>query len=112
MTFSKGEKPLTASQISHHFEIPIRLVQQILYDLVDSRIISDTSKDDSVDPAYQPAQDISRFSVRFVLDALDQKGNDNIPVAQTREYMALSDTLKSFGDVLEKLPENKLLKDI
>lgn len=111
-TFSKGEDPLTASQISHRFDIPIRLVQQILYDLVDSRIISDTSKDESVGPAYQPAQDISRFSIRYVMEALDHKGNDNIPVVQTREYKTLSDTLKSFGDVLENLPENRLLKDI
>ena len=112
MTFSKGEKPLTAPLISHNLEIPIRLVHQILYELDDSRIISETNSGDSFDPGYQPAQDINRLSVRYVVDSLNQRGIDDIHVAQTREFKALSDTLQAFGDVVEKSSANKLLKDI
>ncbi len=112
MTFSKGENPLTASQISNNLGIPIRLLHQILYELVDSRIISDTSNDVSEDSAYQPAQDINRFTVTYIIDALDQKGSDNIPIVQTRELEILSDTLKEFGNIVDNSPANRLLKDI
>jgi membrane protein len=112
MIFSKGERPLTAPQISHNLEIPIRLAHQILYELVDSRIISETNGGDSLDPGYQPAQDINRLSVGYVIDALNQRGSDAIPVAQTRELKILSDTLRAFGAIVEKSSENKLLKDI
>ncbi len=112
MTFSKGENPLTAPQISHNLGIPIRLLHQILYELIDSRIISDINNDESVDPAYQPAQDINRLTVRYILDALDNKGIDNIPVVQTRELEVLSDTLKEFGNIVDNSQANRLLKDI
>ena len=85
---------------------------QDLYELDDSRIISETNCGDSLDPGYQPAQDINRLSVRYVIDSLNQRGIDTIPVAQTRELKVLSDTLQAFGAIVEKSSANKLLKDI
>jgi len=110
--FSRGDNPLTASQVSNNLEIPIRLVRQILYELADSGIISDTSDDESKEVAYQPARDINMLTVKYVIEALENRGTDNIPVAQSRELTALSDTLKVFGDTIEASPANKLLKEI
>ncbi len=110
--FSKGENPLTASRISNMLEIPIRLVRQILYELVESGIISHTSGDESKEPAYQPALDIHMLSLKYIIEALEQRGTDNIPVVQSRELTALSDALKVFGDTVERSPANRLLKDI
>jgi hypothetical protein len=52
------------------------------------------------------------MTIQYVLEALDQKGTDDIPVAKTEDYRALSDALKNFSDTMEKSPANKLLKDI
>jgi hypothetical protein len=43
---------------------------------------------------------------------LEQRGTDNIPVAQTEELKTLSETLQTFNDTIEKSSANKLLKDI
>jgi len=110
--FSKGEKPLTATDISNQLEIPIRLVRQILYELVDSGIASDTSTDESKEPAYQPARDINLFSIKYVVDALEHNGTDDIPVGQSKRLKALSDALNAFGNAIDNSTANKLLKDI
>ena len=110
--FSKGEKPLTAVQISHILEVPVRLVRQILYELVESGIFSEANTEEDKELAYQPAQDINMFTIKYVLDALEQRGVDNLPVAQTKELEALSDTLQTLGHTIEKSPANRLLKDI
>ncbi len=110
--FSKGEKPLTAEHISHVLEIPIRLVRQVLYELVESGIITDTRTAEYKELAYQPARDINTLTVAFVLDALENRGADTIPVAKTSELKKLSETLQIFSDTTRKLPANKLLKDI
>lgn len=110
--FSRGENPLTTSQVSNKLGIPIRLVRQILYELADSGIISDTSNDESKEVAYQPARDINMLTVKYVIEALENRGTDNIPVVHSRELTALSDTLEVFGDTIEASPANKLLKDI
>lgn len=110
--FSEGKRPWTATQISHALEIPIRLVHQILYELVNSGIISETKQEENKEVAYQPARDIEAFTVKNVIDMLEQRGSDNIPVAQSKELDRLSDCLKTFSDMIEKLPANVSLKDI
>ncbi|KPJ64115.1 MAG: ribonuclease BN [Syntrophobacter sp. DG_60] len=110
--FCKGEKPWAASQISHALEIPIRLVHQILYELVDSGIVSETKGAENKDVAYQPARDIKALTVKNVIDTLEQRGTDNIPVAKSKELDKLSDCLKAFSDVIEKSPANIALKNI
>ena len=112
MTFSKGEKPLTASKISHALEIPIRLVHQILDEFVESGIFSDTDIKEYKELAYQPARDINVISIKSIIDALDQIGVDNIPVRQTSKLKVLSEVLQTFSDAIDKLPSNRLLKDI
>ena len=111
-TFSKGKMPLTASNLSQALEIPIRLVQQLLDELVESEIFSITEIKENEKLAYQPARDINIITVKSIIEALEQKGVDNIPVAQTPELQSLSEVLATFSDEIEKSPANLLLKDI
>jgi membrane protein len=110
--FSNGHKPLTANQISHSLEIPIRLVNQILYELVECGVAVETKTEEDQEFAYQPARTINVLTIKYVIDALEQRGTDNIPVAQTEELKTLSEMLQTFNDTIEKSPANRLLKDI
>ena len=110
--FSNEHAPLTAIQISHTLEIPIRLVSQILYEFVESGIASETKTEEYNQFAYQPSRDINIITIKYIFDALEQRGTDEIPVAQTRELKTLSEALKTFNDTIEKSPANRLLKDI
>ena len=111
-TFLKAEPPLSAFNISKTLEIPIRLVQQILDELVETGILSDTEVKKNKEMSYQPARDINAITINSVIEALEQKGADNIPVAQTAELRHLSEALKTLNDEIEKSPANRLLKDI
>jgi len=110
--FLKAEPPLSAINISKTLEIPIRLTQQILYELVEAGILSDTEDKINEKVSYQPARDINTITINSVIEALEQKGVDNIPVAQTAELRHLSESLKTLNDEIEKSPANRLLKDI
>jgi membrane protein len=110
--FENGDKPLTDSQISGRLEIPIRLVHHIIFDLVEVGLVSKTRTKDDKSDAYQPASDIHKMTIQYVLEKLDQKGTEDIPVAKTENYRALSEALQNFSEAMEKSPANKLLKDI
>jgi membrane protein len=110
--FWNGKKPLTYSQISNHLNMPVRLVHDIIFDLVESGLVSETKTKSDKEFAYQPARDISTLTIKTILEALDQNGTDDIPVAKTEDYRALSEALKNFSDAMENSPANKLLKDI
>jgi len=110
--FAKGEKPQTAVQISQRLELPIRLVRQVLHELVESGTFSITQVSKYDEPAYQPAVDINKFTIQYLIEALDHQGSADIPLGETQELKALSEALESFSDKINNSPENKLLKDI
>ena len=110
--FTEGEKPRDARRISHQLEIPIRLVNQILYELVAAGIASEVRVDQDKAIAYEPALDPDRMTIKYVIDAMEQRGSDNIPVAPTEELQALYESLKAFNELVENSGANRLLKEI
>jgi membrane protein len=110
--FCEGEKPSEASGLSHELEIPVRLVRQLLYDLSESGILSEAKKGEDKELAYQPATDVDKITVKFVIDRLEQRGTSSIPVLRSAEMDKLSDCLRQFDATLEKSPANVLLKNL
>lgn len=108
--FIRREKPLTDRDISNQLEIPIRFVNEILFDLVKCRIVSVTETEG--ERGYQPALDINTISIQYVIDAMEQRGVNTMPFAHTPEFETLSVLLETFGKTIERLPDNKLLKDL
>ncbi len=111
--FHHHEKPLDASKISHMLEIPIRLVRQILFELTEAGVISEVKyKQQEKELAYQPALDLDTLTLKYVIDALESRGNTSVPVIQSVELNKLSDSLKAFAEVVEKSPQNIPLKNM
>ena len=110
--FAAGKKPLTDSRISQDLAIPIRLIHQILYELVSSGLVSETKTVEDQEFGYQPAMDINLLTINFVLKALDANGTNYIPVARTNEFKEISESLEKFKEAMEVSPANRLLKDI
>ncbi len=110
--FAEGIRPLTDSEISSQLRMPIRLVHSILYDLVKSKVIAQTRTREDREFGYQPARDINTLTIKFVVDAIDQTGASNIPVARTEEFKTLAAALEKIKDEMAASPANRLLKDI
>ena len=111
-SFHRGEKALTATDISHKFDIPIRLVRQILFELVEAGIASEVKLNGNKVVAYQPARDIGDLTIDSVIGAIERRGSDSLPVSETEEFKKMSDSLKTFNEVLRRSPANLSLKDI
>jgi membrane protein len=109
--FCKGQKPLDATRISHALDIPVRLVREIVFELIESEVISEVRKEDK-EVAYQPARDVESLTIKYVVKALEERGNSAIPVIKSSEYDRLSESLKTFGQTIEKSPANLLLRDV
>ena len=110
--FENGASPPTDAQISDQLHMPIRLVHVILSNLVHSGLVSEIKTKNDKEFAYQPARDINQMTIQSVLEALDHRGINDIPVAKTEEYQALSEALRDFGEAMQSSPANKLLKNI
>jgi membrane protein len=110
--FKEGKKPLTDNEIAHILEGPVRLIREILFNLVSCGIISESLTTEYKKMVYQPAQDIDNLTIKYVVDALDGMGSDNIPLAETEEMRKLSESLESFNECVKKSHANIALADI
>jgi membrane protein len=111
--FCAGEPPLNADDISHTLGIPIRLIRQILYELVESHVISEVkTEEESKEALYQPARDVNMLTIKFVIDALEERGNSEVPVVDSDELRKLTDNLAGLSEIMQKAPNNVALKSI
>jgi len=110
--FAAGEKALTAPEMATRLEIPSPLVRRILADLTGGGLLTATRLEEYEEPAYQPAFDIHRISVKAVLDALDRCGSVEIALPEGGDYLEISETLADFGSAIERSPANKRLIDL
>ncbi|WP_080905033.1 YihY/virulence factor BrkB family protein [Parabacteroides sp. Marseille-P3160] len=111
--FEKGEEPYTADELSDLYQIPIRLTTDILYLLKDLGIITETlGQDDPRIIHYQPAIDINRITVGFLLQRIDEAGSENFKINTDglfkNQWKAL---LKTRKDMIEN-NSGTLLKDL
>ena len=110
--FMRGEKSMTAGEISNQLELPIRFVNEIISDLVKSNIVSTVEIEGGNERGYQPAIDVSALSIQYVIDAIEKQGVNTLPFTDSPEFASLSASLEAFGRKIEQLPENRLLKEI
>lgn len=110
--FIEGKPPMKAAEIADLHGIPVRLVRDIIYDLVGSGIINETLTGDVREIAYQPAVDPSMISISYVFDNLDQQGHYAIIDKDIKELTPLNTIVESFYKDLQKSPRNVLLKDL
>lgn len=110
--FAAGQPPLTARQLSDTLEIPPRLINELLFALVRSGILTGTETDGGQERGFQPARDIQGLTIQEVIDALELQGINAAPFAQTPAFAGLAEAVDRFRRACEKLPANRPLKEL
>lgn len=83
--FESGERPYTAEELSAACQIPIRLTQQSLYELLEVDLLHEVVTDDE-DIAYQPSMDIQQLSIALLLDKLYTHGSEDFKIDREQEF--------------------------
>ena len=93
--------------------IPIRVTQDLLYDLTRVHLLSEITCDEKgEDSVYQPAEDLARLTVGTLIDRLEADGEWNFSLktdGYNRERWA--DVLKLRADYLDR-QRQVLLKEL
>ncbi len=110
--FQAGAMPMTAEQISHELTVPIRLTNDVLFELVGAGVLSEARLDGEREVGYQPGRSIDALTVGYVVGALQRRGSDDIPFVESQQRQRLSECLKGFSDAIEGSPANVALKDV
>jgi membrane protein len=110
--FSQGKVPLSARQIAHALEIPVRLVRQLLFELAGVGWVIETAKGKEHEGTFQPAKTIENITIKDILDAVEHYGDAFLPAARSTEGEKLSDHLRNIAEAIEKASGNVVLKEV
>lgn len=110
--FDLAQEPLTAEEVSIELEVPIRLANDVMFNLTEARVLMEVKKDAKNRPAYQPAHDIDDITVEHVISLMDKRGTEDIPFLENKSSTAIRRSLDNFNKLLVDSEDNLLLKDI
>ena len=111
--FEKNEPPYTAAEISEEHQIPIRLTNQVLYQLQEIELIHEVVTDEkSEEIGYQPSMDINQLNVAILLDRLDTYGSENFKIDKDEEFNDEWKVLTESREEYYKKASKVLLKDL
>lgn len=110
--FIAGNKPLNAVEISAKLDLPIRLARDIISDFTETGIFNEVKTGDEKDFSYQPGISEEKLTCKYILDKIDTKGVNELPMHSTAELKAVDSLMKDFDDILSKHKGSVLVKNI
>lgn len=110
--FYEGEPSLTAKQISEHLDLPIKLTKMMLNEFVDTGIFAEVKTDIDDLIVYHPGVTESKFTVKFLVDALETKGTNSLPIAESYEMARVNSLLADIDTNLEANIGQLQIKDL
>ena len=85
--FAENRVPLSASQISLKCQVPIKLTNDIIDELIKMDMVLPTPMpDDERVMAFQPAYDINHMSVGSLMDLIDNNGTEDFQIDPESDF--------------------------
>ncbi len=110
--FEEGGDPWSTDTLSHELGIPIRLVNDLVFELVEAGILAEMAANNPKDRSYLPATDINRITVEFIYNKMELMGGDQMVVTETDELSRITKIHEHLLHSIRESPSNILLKDI
>jgi len=110
--FEDGGDPWSTDTLSHELGIPIRLVNELVFELVEAGILAEISADNPKDRSYLPAIDINRITVEYIYNRMEMMGGDQMVVTETEQLNRITKIHEHILHSIKESPSNVLLKDI
>lgn len=111
--FEDGGKPYTALSLKLETGIPVRIVNDLLYDMTKIHVLIEVTSDEKGDESfYIPAEPTSRLSVGALIDRLESHGKWSLEINM---HMLASDKLRNVIKARSAYLDSQhevLLKDI
>jgi membrane protein len=110
--FNEGKIPLTAIQIAQKLDLPVRLARTIIFEFTETGIFNEIKMPSDKEIGYQPGITDTKLTVKYIIDKLDQRGVNQLPIEDSKELEIVNSLMKDMDDVLNTTKGNVLVKDL
>ena len=111
--FDNGNKAITLDDFTNKYDFPPRIAIEIIEELVEAQLVSKTiliDKDEEI--GLQPAVDINKLSIAYVLNRLDNHGASGFVPNFNTNFSEISKALDNIESVITNNAGSTLIKDI
>jgi membrane protein len=110
--FLAGKPPMTAVQLADLLEIPGRLVNMLLRELIESGLVAEIAPEAGSEPTYLPARDPAGLTIHSVIEAMENRGTDTLNPAKREPMESLNRAMEDFKRAIIASPTNRTLGSI
>jgi len=110
--FCKGSPAQTSVDISQRLKLPMKLTGELLYKLVQAKVLAEVKNPDNLRSTYLPTCGTEKITLYYVIKSLNISEEKNLQIVRTKEIETLDNSIKEFNHLIEKSPSNILLKDL
>ena len=110
--FEEGGEPRNTEYLSHQLGIPLRLLNELVYELVSAGILVELAAENPKDRSYVPAVDIHNITVEYIYSQIEKMGGDHLYVTESAELEKIMRIHEHLMHSLRESPSNILLKDL
>lgn len=110
--FFEKQAPLTAKQIADKLDLPLRLVLNVINEFTETGILVELKGDKEKESTYQPGLTESKLTVRNILNMVDEKGLNTLPITDSEELRSVNRIMSQLQSAWDNPDGNKLVKDI
>lgn len=110
--FYNNEKPLNATEISEKLDLPSRLTRMIINEFVETGIFVEVLPETDKEIVYQPGVTESKFTVQFLVDSLEKKGINSLPINDTKELIHINKLMQEMDKAMDTDLGHLNVKDI
>ena len=104
---------LSADEIREQLGLPTRIVNDILYQLVQAgQLIAVPSGDGEREVAFAPAHDPQSMTVYGILEAVEKSGQTTVDLTQSAELTRIDQELEALKETARKSQDNVRLVDL
>ena len=110
--FNDGKPAQSVSEISSKLDLPIRLTKVIIAEFIETHIFIEVKTINDKETTYQPAISDSKLTIKFIVNKLDEKGVNELPIENTADLMLINKLMIEMDEVLNTSKGNMLVKDL
>jgi membrane protein len=110
--FITGEKPLSANDIARYLKLPVRLVQNVIQNLLKSNFIMETYTNELKTIGYSPAKDLSELKISDFIIQFEEQGSEEVPIKNCEEWNWVNNTVDEFLENNHQSTMDKKMSDI
>ncbi|MBL7935420.1 MAG: YihY/virulence factor BrkB family protein [Bacteroidia bacterium] len=110
--FNEGKTALTSIEIAAKLDLPVRLARMVINEFIETGVFNEIKMSNDKDIGYQPGISDGKLTVKFIIDKLDEKGVNELPIDNIKDLTVINNLMKDMDQVLNTTKGNMLVKDL